>query len=136
MIHSFIERYQASLEEFDAKTVLPYYSFPVPVFTENGEAILFDEEVFLAYSGQLFKEYQSLGISKLDHKIISEEQLSENLMLVSITWQFIAPLKNAKYDATIRYVLSSTTTELKIVSVYIVDERKHFNAFKRDIGSK
>ncbi len=89
----------------------------------------------MAYTDQLFNEYQSLGISKLDHKIISEEQLTENLVLVSVTWQLIALLKNTKYEATIRYVLSSATTEIKIVSVYAVDERKHFNEFRRNMSS-
>ncbi len=135
MVNTFIKQYHSSLEKFDPKSVAQYYNFPINIFTEDGESIMFSEDLFLAYSDQLFREYQSLGISKLDHKIISRDKLSQNLLLVSIAWQFIDPQKNVKYDATIRYVLSSVSAELKIVSVYIVDERKRFNEFRKNVGS-
>ncbi len=99
-------------------------------YSSAGDTVSFDEDAFTQNSEKLIGLYQSLGVKQVTFEIMSQQQLSKTLQLVSVVWHFKTSAGAEIYNATTRYVIRNTESGLKIKSVFVVDETSKVSQLK------
>lgn len=121
MFEQFFKNYATAFVEKQSSVISASYQFPMTFYTEQGEAVPFTQQAFDNNSGQLFALYDRLGVKQVDFDIVSTQELSENLTLVSVNWQFLREDASLVYEATTRYLINVNNAP-KIIAVFVVDE--------------
>jgi len=131
VIEKFFELYASAFISFNPVYISEVYEFPMTFYTENGDSVSFEERVFTENTKKLIAIYKELSVAGVTFEILSENQLSGNLMLVSVVWSFQTAEGQEVYNATTRYLMKEIAGGLKIKAVFVVDETSKIAALRQ-----
>jgi prolyl-tRNA synthetase len=127
LIDNFFQLYANVFVSFNSHFISDVYEFPMIFYTENGETVSMNVDIFTENTKKLITIYEQIGVKKVAFKIESNTVVSQSLNLVSIIWIFKDSDNKEIYNATTRYVMKETVSGLKIKSVFVVNETSHLN---------
>jgi hypothetical protein len=127
LVYNFFKLYATAFLSFNSDFISDVYQFPMIFYTDNGETVSMNEDMFAENTKKLIAIYQQIGVKSVTFKIESNTVISEYLKLVSIIWCFKDYDNTDIYSATTRYLMKETSLGLKIKSVFVVDETTHLN---------
>ena len=127
MIEKFFEHYAHAFLSFEAEAINEFYAFPAILYSEEGDAIVFSQDDFIANSRHLLQKYKSIGVGKINFQILEESTISQSLKLVNVMWHFQKPDGTSIYSAQTNYVVKQDSDSYKIVSVIMVNEATVFS---------
>lgn len=130
MLETFFKNYKNAFLNDDPQFISEVYDFPMVFYTDSGEMVLFEEAAFFDNSKKLIQLYKSLGVAEVGYEIISEQRLSDAFILASIRWIFRNSAGGEIYSATVRYALKLMNEDIRIKSIFVVDEMRKIAELK------
>lgn len=104
-ITDYLDRYAATLAEFDAEGAAGLWSTPGMIVDGQFSGVLSSREEMAEGLNQSYPVYQRLGLGGVDYDLVDVQHLSEALVLVRVRWHFLDADGDELTDSTNYYLL-------------------------------
>jgi len=116
-IQQLFESYKRAFIDYDINGVIDCYHLPCTLNTPDKVALLVDQDDFQNEFSAIFKQLQDANTSNIIAQQASFQQVSEQVYLVCIDWDFIDEQGQVFADFTAIYHVLDVDKGLKIVNV-------------------
>lgn len=121
-VQQFFDAYATALLSYDAEKIAGFYQVPMAVYSDEGVQTVTAAKQVTGFWQEGVKPYKAAGITSAKPEILSEEQVSKNIIIAKVQW------KNTKADGTSAgeetnvYILSNGKEGFKISGLVIIDK--------------
>lgn len=119
---TFFQKYANAIENAELDAIEDFFKLPFILVSEQPKHLVeFDQEL-MARMQSLLELLEQQGIEQLLPKLNKVFRVSQDMMFVSVQWQFIDTRGEVVKQYTNSYMLAEQQQELKIVTL-IVDNK-------------
>lgn len=116
-ISSLLTSYADALASFSATQAATFYQVLFVMHSDKGVQVIDKKSDIEAFFTSAMKAYKDKDINKTVPKILSEDQLSENMAVCKVLWSNIdSSGKEASQEANF-YIISKTSGDLKFTGL-------------------
>lgn len=112
-ITDYLDRYAATLTEFDAEAAAELWSTPGMIADDCFSGALESRELMIAGLKQSYPVHQKLGLGSVAYELVDENQLSDALVLVRVRWIFRDAEGEELTDSNSYYLLRNEEAGLR-----------------------
>lgn len=134
-IDGYLDRYAASLSDFDAEAAVTLWSTPGMIADDRVSGVLDTREEMIAGLKQSYPLYRELGLASVSHELLDTNPLSERLVLVKVRWLFRDAAGELLTDANSYYLLrDEDDAGLQACVCVETDSAEHLRALAEERG--
>ncbi|MGK0291050.1 MAG: hypothetical protein ACI86H_002517 [bacterium] len=123
-IQLFFEKYAQTFENGNSNEIAEFYHFPSIFYVDKGPVVFRDIEAFGKNVERLMQLYKKFGVQSVKFEILNLSDMNPISSLVELKWFFLDENHALITDFTTKYILQKSEEQLKIVSVFVIDEPK------------
>ncbi|PRA82294.1 hypothetical protein [Microbacterium sp. MYb66] len=133
-IDEYLERYAASLTEFDAESAADLWSTPGMVADDHVSGVLESRDAMIAGLKQSYPLYRELGLASVGHELLDTSALTDRLVLVRVRWLFRDAQGELLTDSTSYYLLRDEDAGLRACVCIETDAAEKLRALASERG--
>lgn len=135
-VRDFLDRYAATLTEFDADGAVRLRSTPGMIIDGQISGVLAAREAMAEGLRQSYPLYRRLGLASVGYELLDHNALSEVLILVRVRWLFLDADGALLTDANSYYLLRDEEVGLQACVCVETDSAEKLQALmaERDPG--
>jgi hypothetical protein len=133
-IDEYLERYAASLTEFDAESAADLWSTPGMVADDHVSGVLESRDAMIAGLKQSYPLYRELGLASVGHELLDTSALTDRLVLVRVRWLFRDAQGELLTDSTSYYLLRDEDAGLRACLCIETDAAEKLRALASERG--
>ena len=112
-ITDYLDRYAATLTEFDAEGAAELWSTPGMIVDDCFSGVLESRDKMVEGLKQSYPVYQRLGLGSVSYELVDANHLSNGLVLVRVRWRFLDPNGDELTDSNSYYLLRNEDSGLR-----------------------
>lgn len=112
-ITDYLDRYAATLTEFDAEEAARLWAVPGMLVNDSFSGVLVSRDEMIAGLTQSYPIYKQLGLGSVAYELVDVNHLTEALVLVRVRWHFLDDRGQELTDSNSYYLLRSEESGLQ-----------------------
>lgn len=127
-ITDYLDRYAATLTEFDAEGAAALWSTPGMIADDRFSGVLDSRDKMVEGLKQSYPIYRRLGLGSVSYELVDENLLSEALVLVRVRWIFLDASGDELTDSNSYYLLRNEEPGLRACVCVETDSAEKLHA--------
>ena len=121
-VQTFFDDYAEALLSFSPEKIASFYTTPMAVYSDNGVQLVDSMDQVVAFWGEGVKPYKKMNIDTASPQILTEDQLSEKVLVCKVLWQNKDKSGQEVGAETNFYILSDNDGSLHISGLVIMGQ--------------